>query len=115
MLPEVDKFYQEIGERIKTERLKKRLSQEDLGVRLGLTRASIVNLEKGRHRPSIFQLIQIAKAFEMDYTLLIPYNSSDVAINTSVEVDYDKIVIDQDKLDKSTRTAVMDILSKINK
>lgn len=112
----VDKFYQEMGELIKTERLKKGISQEMLGDQLDLTRASVVNLEKGRHKPSVYQLIIIAQVFGIEYHKLIPVIPPRVQ-KTKKEIlnDIDNAVTDQQKLDKSTKTAVLDFLSSLKK
>lgn len=49
---EIDQFYLLLGARVKEARRRKSLSQAALAERLGLTRASIANLEAGRQRPS---------------------------------------------------------------
>jgi transcriptional regulator with XRE-family HTH domain len=116
ILPNIDDFYSELGDRIKTERLKRKINQEDLGLQLELTRASIINLEKGRHRPSIYQLILIAKFFEIDYTSLIPVATEKQKKKNKISVaDLSNMITDQQEVGKSTRTAVLDFLSAIKK
>jgi transcriptional regulator with XRE-family HTH domain len=61
LINNMDQFYQEIGSRIRNARLLSGISQEILAAQLGLTRASIINIEKGRHRPSVHLLIEIVR------------------------------------------------------
>lgn len=73
MLPDADTFYRLLAEQIKFERIKKKVSQQDLADHLDLSRTSIINIETGRHRPSLYQVLQIAAYLGIDYFLLIPY------------------------------------------
>jgi transcriptional regulator with XRE-family HTH domain len=116
ILPNIDDFYSELGDRIKTERLKRKINQEELGSQLDLTRASIINLEKGRHRPSIYQLIMIANFFDIDYTNLIPVVTEKQKKKSKASIaDLNNMVTDQQEVGKSARTAVLDFLSAIKK
>ena len=115
MIQDADKFYRELGDKIREERLRNFKSQEELASHLDLTRTSIINLEKGRHRPSIYQLLQIADYFKLDYAKLMP-----ISIKTSQEDDIKEpsiknMVIDQDTVGKETKQAVLDFLSSIKK
>lgn len=60
-----------LGERIKTLRIKRKISQKALAERLGITQAALSNYEKGTRQPSIDQLVSIAKGFNtsVDYLL----------------------------------------------
>jgi len=69
-----DQFYEEIGTRIRNYRLSANMGQEMFAELLNLTRASVVNMEKGRQRPSIFQLIRIANILKVDYIDLVPFD-----------------------------------------
>lgn len=71
-----DKFYEEIGQLICEERLKAGVKQEDLANFLELSRASIVNIEKGRQRASTFLIMNVAKYLNIDFTKLIPAANS---------------------------------------
>jgi len=72
ILPDIDSFYLQVSELIKTERIKRDIKQQQLCDLLSLSRGSITNLEKGKHRPSIYQLLKLAAFFDIDYTQLIP-------------------------------------------
>lgn len=70
----VDKFYEELGVRIKHARINANIKPDALGDILGLTRTSIVNIENGRQKPSIHLLIVIANVFRMNFNELLPSN-----------------------------------------
>jgi transcriptional regulator with XRE-family HTH domain len=115
-LPDIDTFYKELGERIKTERLRKKINQEKLGESLDLTRVSINNLESGRHRVSLYQLILIARILDLPYTDLIPYGKKRNSRKTkSAEPDFKNAIIDQDSFKTTTKAVVRNFLSSINK
>ena len=107
-----DLFYNELGSRIKKERLLRNITQDELAKELYLTRTSIINLEKGRHKPSIYQVILIAKYFNMDYTKFIP-----VVIDSNLEhkkttvLDLGNIVSDQNEIDSSAKQTILDFIS----
>lgn len=116
-LPEIQKFYNDLGEIIKVERLRQRVSQEELASYLGLTRSSIINLEKGRHRPSIYQLLQIAAMLNIEYIKLIPVAlkiNKNTTTNTELK---DKVqsILDPLEFDDNDKNAVLNFLSLLNK
>ena len=65
-------FYKEIGSSISKFRKLNRLSQEALAEKVGMSRASIVNIEKGRQFPPIHLLWQISQLLNTDISQLIP-------------------------------------------
>jgi transcriptional regulator with XRE-family HTH domain len=67
-----DRLYRLVGERIASARLGTGLSQNKLSKKLGLSRVSIVNIEKGRQRPPLHVLWKIAEALGTEITDLIP-------------------------------------------
>lgn len=116
-LPDIDLFYSDLGEKIKTERLRQRISQEELASYLGLTRSSVINLEKGRHRPSIYQLLQISAMLNIEYTKLIPVALKINKNSTTNEELKDKVqsILDPNEFDDNAKNAVLDFLSLLNK
>lgn len=54
-----------IGEKIKTFRKKKGLSQEDLGFKSSLHRTYISEVERGRRNISIVNIAKVAKALNL--------------------------------------------------
>ncbi|MCM3548702.1 helix-turn-helix transcriptional regulator [Alkalihalobacillus clausii] len=55
----------EIENRVKVLRAEKRMTQGELAEVVGVTRQTIVALEKGRYSPSLLLALQIAKQFEL--------------------------------------------------
>ncbi|QJT01798.1 helix-turn-helix transcriptional regulator [Streptomyces asoensis] len=51
-----------IGERIRAERLHAGLTQEQISIRSGVDRASVVRIEQGQQSPTVDTLIRLAVA-----------------------------------------------------
>lgn len=64
-------FYLALGQRIAAAR-RGRLTQEDLAQKLGITRTSVINIEKGRQQVLVHTLTDIARALGIPPTALIP-------------------------------------------
>ncbi len=105
-----ENFYGMIGTLIKEERVKNGFSQEVLADYLSLTRASIINLEKGRHRPSIHQLIMIANLLNIQYTELIPKVTPEKKVQ---QLNINSIISDTSLNSKTTKTVLRNFLSTI--
>jgi len=69
---ELNLFYILLGDSIKSARLKSGMKQEYFAHLLDLSRASIVNIEKGRQRPSIHLLWEISKILDIELPSLLP-------------------------------------------
>ena len=61
-----------LGERIKQRRLDLDLNQEDVAKAIDMGRASISNIEVGRHQVPISTLYGLSKIFKTDVQLLLP-------------------------------------------
>jgi transcriptional regulator with XRE-family HTH domain len=55
-------IYQMIGARIRDERRKQHLTQDELASRVGLKRTSITNVERGRQKILVHTLVDIANS-----------------------------------------------------
>ena len=66
-----DPLYQLVGRRVRNARNGK-MSQAKLAQELGLSRASVVNIEAGRQRTPLHVLWRIAEKLQTDVALLIP-------------------------------------------
>ena len=75
-MADFDELYRELGRRIRQarERNGEGLSQDALAKQLGISRASVVNIEAGRQRAPLHLLWQIAQLLGTDLTSLIPRN-----------------------------------------
>ena len=60
-----------IGKKIKLERIKRDISQENLALDAGLDRNTIWKIESGRVSPTIDSLEKIAKALNIDFSVLM--------------------------------------------
>jgi transcriptional regulator with XRE-family HTH domain len=69
-----EQLYQAIGRNIRAarEQSRNKISQEKLAKHLGLSRASIVNIEAGRQHAPLHLLWQIAEALDTELVRLIP-------------------------------------------
>jgi transcriptional regulator with XRE-family HTH domain len=65
-------FYQMFGSRVRALREKRNVTQEELGRRVDLSRTSIVNIEKGRQRILLHQIVDIADALDARPVELLP-------------------------------------------
>lgn len=69
---EQEELYQIIGFRIFKARREKRLSEVDLAKLMGMSRSSIVNMEKGRHKLHVYRLIEIGKILDKPINYFLP-------------------------------------------
>lgn len=69
---QADDFYASLGGRVQRGRKRANLSQAELADRLGLTRASIANLEAGRQRPSALHAAMLADVLGVPVQDLLP-------------------------------------------
>jgi transcriptional regulator with XRE-family HTH domain len=74
-------LYKEIGQRIKRQRENKNLSQEELAIKIGLTRTSITNLEAGRQNISLKTLLNISDALNIDARNFLPVRNTKIIMN----------------------------------
>jgi transcriptional regulator with XRE-family HTH domain len=58
-------LYPDIGENIRMARVKQRISQRELGRRLGVSHAAISDIERAKTRPDIDTLAVIADALDV--------------------------------------------------
>lgn len=68
----MDDFYRAFGGRVRAARESLGLSQEHLAIRVGLSRASIANVERGAQRVALHQWLELATALDMNALLLLP-------------------------------------------
>lgn len=71
-MPDTTQFYADVGARIRKIREKRGVTQETLGTLIGLSRASVINIEKGRQRFLAHMLVDIAVALHVGPDELLP-------------------------------------------
>lgn len=69
-------IYFEVGDLVRQARDAARLTQAELAERIGLTRASVTNIEKARQKVQLHTLYAIAGALEVSVHLLLPKSAS---------------------------------------
>lgn len=67
-----DRVYRMFGSAVRALREEKNVTQEDLAQRVNLSRTSITNIEKGRQRVLLHQMLEIASALDADPSTLVP-------------------------------------------
>jgi transcriptional regulator with XRE-family HTH domain len=67
-----DPLYRLFGSRVRALREEKNVTQEELAKRVDLSRTSITNIEKGRQRVMLHQMVDIAVALDAEPQTLIP-------------------------------------------
>ena len=81
------RLYRALGEKICQARKEAQLSQGALAERLGISRASVVNVEKGRQRPPLHVLWDIAEIVQVEAFQLVPRAGEIAAADSEVHLD----------------------------
>lgn len=66
-----------VGAAIRAERDRLGITQDDLAQRLGMSRPSVANIEKGRQQISVAQLLSFSKALGVAAASLLPTDTDD--------------------------------------
>ena len=88
-IPDTERLYELVGQKIERQRREVRLSQTKLAERCGLARGSIANIEGGNQRPTLHTLWSIAEALDMEVHALVPSREefSGIEVGTTDLVD----------------------------
>jgi transcriptional regulator with XRE-family HTH domain len=65
-------FYEEFGRRVRAARDARKLTQEELAMRIGVSRAAIASIETGRQRVNLDLLPRFARFLAVQPTELLP-------------------------------------------
>lgn len=60
--------------RLRELREKRELTQEDLAIQVGVSRQTIISLEKGKYNPSIILAYKLAKVFDLSIEEVFIFN-----------------------------------------
>jgi len=63
--------YQEVGMRVRRARLERKMTQDELSEKIQISRASMSNMEVGRHRIQLHVLYQLANVLDHDIRELL--------------------------------------------
>lgn len=109
-------LYQAVGEKIRyiRERSSPKLSQAQLATRLGVSRASVVNIEAGRQRAPLHVLWQIAEILGIELSFLIPQRDELLETQGPIKLDEQTIsqIEDAANGDPETRRRLTGFISK---
>jgi transcriptional regulator with XRE-family HTH domain len=64
-------LYLEIGENIRMARVKQRMSQRELGGRLGVSHAAVSDIERAKTRPGLDTLVVIAETLGVPFSQIV--------------------------------------------
>lgn len=87
-----------LGKKIYKQRIKKGLSQEELGKRIGVSHAMISNYESGKKSPQIITLKKLAEVLEVDFNYLFTNNCKEAENYLVKFIEKEKIFIDVSNL-----------------
>ena len=109
-----DALYEAVGERIARARKAAEISQTKLALKVGVARASIVNIERGRQRPPISLVWQIADALSVEAATLIPLRRELAARDAPVQLDADVVAYIERAAqdDPATKRLLTDFIQK---
>lgn len=90
-------FFTNLGANISSIRIRKGINQDDLAKFLDLSRPSIVNIEKGKQKPSVYALLLIANYLMVDLKELLPDVIPAVERENIVGVGFDQSIFSKDR------------------
>ena len=70
--PSRDTIYRQFGSLLRQAREDRNMTQRQLADLVGLKRTSVTNIENGAQEVTLYQIIALASALEMDVASLIP-------------------------------------------
>src|SRR5258708_1609414 len=110
-------LYRIVGRKIREgrERYAQKLSQAALAERLGVSRASIVNIEAGRQHAPLHLLWQIAEVLGVELTMLIPRRDELIPTGAVVELNADlrKVIADHSGGDPEGEKHLTDFVGRL--
>lgn len=110
-------FYEKLGENIKEARRRQNMNQEELGVKLGLSRVSIVNIETGKQRLPIHVLGDITNILKVKMSELVPevVSQANNILDTSIDPNTLNKIIRESKDDSNSPEKVINYLKNLTK
>lgn len=103
-----DRFYALLGSRIREKRVNSNMKQEAFASYLNLSRASVVNIEKGRQRPSIYQIFEIANVLKIQVQDLLAPLQFEEKLNGQW-----KDIIANKSTDKESEVRILNFIDEI--
>lgn len=79
-------IYSRLGKLVRQHRKRLAMNQETLGELIGLSRASVANVETGRQRIPLHHLYRLARALKVDAQTLLPGPVADGTVKSDREI-----------------------------
>jgi len=105
-------LYKIIGSNIRKARKDVKMSQYQLAVEAEMSRASISNIELGRHQPSLYLLYVLCEILGIDLWQIIP--SVNEIKQSNQEGNYFKVLKEITELDEKEKRRIQEIINKMN-
>lgn len=86
----VERIYEEFGQQLKVARKRAGLTQKEVASRVGLSRTSVTNIEKGRQHVALHQVFLLAEAIGCSARDLMPTGA--VALEDLIQSDVLQLV-----------------------
>lgn len=106
-------LYSMVGEKLKSLRINKKLSQTELSAKIpNIGRTSISNIEKGKQHPPLHILYQICNELDIDIQSILPaYSEIEKEIESKNKGEVEKFLNDQN-LDDKTKEFLEKLINK---
>lgn len=69
---DIKKYYEKLAKNMRVEHAKRKISQLNLATKAGISLDTVNMIERGVANPTLFTIISIAKALDVDLNTLIP-------------------------------------------
>lgn len=90
-----------IGRVVKLKRERLRMSQEELGQKINVTKSYISKIENGKHFPNLLQIKKLSKALGIHYlSLVLMTAEKDELMNTDIKILVGNFIDNLNKLNK---------------
>lgn len=110
----VEQFYREFGRRVSARRAVLKITQSEVGERIGASRASVANIEGGRQRIHVHHVYALARALKFDdLTELLPNEVPADASDDLVEARHEVSSVQQAQIESIVRNALASAKPKV--
>ncbi|GAA4459314.1 hypothetical protein GCM10023189_32830 [Nibrella saemangeumensis] len=106
---EKENFHRLLGDNIRREREQANLKQDTLAARIGLSRASIINIEKGRQAPPVYLIWEISKVLAVPIQKLFPTQEPDLCQTKPLLALDDKVMKSLEKHFEPSETSMENV------
>lgn len=108
-----DSLYKIVGQRIKQRRLNLSISQAQLSENLGISRASVSNIEVGRHQVTLANLYDVSKFLKVDICDLLPKFDEVIIFKDSKVLDLTSHV-DKEKFNYKSIKSISELINNLD-